>query len=210
MDVSDPPREACPPPELRVGRRSLVVLAGMPGAGKSTVLARLRAPAPWPVLDSDQVRSRLCRGPLGRVAYRRYRPLVHVVHRTRILWCCATSSAPVVAHEPATRGSTRALLALFGAATRRERVLVWLHAEPHEALAGQRARGRMIRERSFRGHVRRGLRVHRRLLEGRLPRGWHRVRLLSRVQARRGIRVAVRGELHPVRWGAGCCREGGG
>ncbi|MBE9374388.1 AAA family ATPase [Saccharopolyspora sp. HNM0983] len=193
---------------MRVGRRSLVVLAGMPGAGKSTVLARLRAPAGWPVLDSDQVRARLRHGPLGRLPYRWYRPLVHFAHRARILWCCAVSGAPVVAHEPATRRSTRALLALFGAATRRERVLVWLHAEPHEALAGQRARGRMIRERSFRRHVRRALRMHRRLLDGRPLRGWHRVHLLSRTQAGRGVRVAAHGELHPVRRGGGHGRGG--
>ncbi|MGP4017884.1 AAA family ATPase [Saccharopolyspora sp. 5N708] len=176
---------------MPIGRRSLVVLAGLPGAGKSTVLGKLHGSAGVSTLDSEQVRARLRKVLPARLPYRYYRPVVHLVHRTRIAWFCLRASGPVVAHEPATRATTRAMLLLFGWLTGRQRVLVWLHAEPREALAGQQARGRLIRPRSFLRHVRRAEEMHWKLRDGQPPYGWHRVHLFTRDQVEDGLQLDV-------------------
>ncbi|RKT85882.1 AAA domain-containing protein [Saccharopolyspora antimicrobica] len=183
---------ANPPPTVRVGRRSLVVLAGLPGAGKSTVLGKLRSDAGISALDSEQVRARLREVLPARLPYRYYRPVVHLAHRSRIAWYCLTTSGPVVAHEPATRATTRAMLVAFGWLSGRQRVLVWLHADPRDALAGQQQRGRLIRRTSFQRHVQRADRMYRRLRGGEVPRGWQQVRLLTRDEAAHGLRLDVR------------------
>ncbi|WP_406689034.1 AAA family ATPase [Saccharopolyspora sp. ID03-671] len=191
MDISDAsPVSAHPTPSVRVGRRTLVVLAGVPGAGKSTVLAKLRASSDVVRLDSEQVRARLRELSPG-VAYRYYRPLVHLAHRSRIAWSCLVARGPVVAHEPATRASTRMLLLVFARLTGRRTVLVWLHADAGSALDGQRARGRLIRSGSFRRHVLRAERMHRRLLAGETLPGWRRVHLFTREQVAGGLRLDV-------------------
>ncbi|MGW3469213.1 AAA family ATPase [Saccharopolyspora sp. NPDC000995] len=192
MDISDVlPPPASPPPTVRVSRRSLVVLAGLPGAGKSTVLRKLHGGNDISTLDSDQVRARLRKVLPVHLPYRYYRPLVHLVHRSRIAWKCLRTSGPVVAHEPATRATTRVLLLMFGWLTARQRVLVWLHADAREALAGQRARGRLIRSRSFQRHVLRADRMDHRLRGGAAPRGWSRVHLFTRNQVVDGLRLDV-------------------
>lgn len=167
-----------------------MVLAGLPGAGKSTALDKLRADSGVLRLDSDQVRSRL-RAALPAVPYRYYRPLVHASHRCRIALACVLARGPVVAHEPATRAGTRALLLLMARLSGRKAVLLWLHADAGEALRGQRSRGRLIRSRSFERHARRAGRVHRELLAGNPPPGWSAVRRLTREEVAAGLRVEV-------------------
>lgn len=194
MEISDEyPACAGPPPVLRVGRRSLVVLAGLPGAGKSTVLGKLRADPGVVVLDSEQVRAALRPRLPANIPYRWYRPVVHLTHRARIAWYCAVASGPVLAHEPSTRAGTRAMLVVFGWLTGRSRVLVWLHADPREALAGQYARGRLIRKRSFRKHARRAVRMHVALLAGKHPLGWHEVRMFTRRDLEKGLLLRAPG-----------------
>ncbi|MDA3629828.1 AAA family ATPase [Saccharopolyspora oryzae] len=176
---------------MQVGRRSLVVLAGLPGAGKSTVLGKLSSDADISTLDSEQVRARLREVLPGWLPYRYYRPVVHLAHRTRIVWFCLTAPGPVVAHEPATRATTRALLLAFGWMSGRQRVLVWLYADPDDALAGQQQRGRLIRRTSFARHVQRADRMHRRLRDGATPRGWRQAHLLTREEVSSGLRLDV-------------------
>ncbi|WP_433869762.1 AAA family ATPase [Saccharopolyspora sp. CA-218241] len=175
-------------------RRSLVVLAGLPGAGKSTALRKLGGDVSRVVvLDSEQVRAVLRVRLPDSLEYRYYRPLVHLLHRARILWYCVAARDPVLAHEPATRASTRLMLLLFAALSGRRAVLLWLHADAGEALAGQRARGRLIRSRSFRRHIARAGRMHVRLVGGAVPAGWSAVAVLTRRQVSDGLRLEVRG-----------------
>lgn len=224
MDSSEAPLPVSPH-ILRVPCRSLVVFAGIPGAGKSTALDDLRqrhrpdqrsypglertgpirpVPSiPLVVVDSDQVRARLRRATPRGFAYRWYRPLVHLLHRIRIAWCCVRSSGPVVAHEPATRASTRVWLALCGWLTGRRCVLVWLHVDAGVALSGQRSRGRQIRPWAFARHVRRAERLYELLHAGVSPGGWHWVHVLTRNDLAVGLVVQVackgsRGDLRPV------------
>ncbi|GAA0632733.1 AAA family ATPase [Kutzneria viridogrisea] len=169
---------------IRLDHRDLLVVCGLPGAGKSTLLRRVEVD-PVPVLDSDQVRHRLRSLLPARTPYRWYRPLVHAWHRARIVRHAALTRGPVVVHEPSTRATTRALLALVGFLTRRPVRMLWLDVSPEQALAGQHQRGRTVRPRSFARHVRRAQRVRAALLAGRVPRGWRSARLLSRQGADR-------------------------
>ncbi|MFD1149362.1 AAA family ATPase [Saccharothrix hoggarensis] len=166
---------------VAVRPRSLIVLAGLPGAGKSTLLATADTGGePAVVLDSDQVRTRLRALFPKAVPYRVYRPLVHLVHRLRILWFAITASGLLLVHEPSTRPSTRAGLVAVGALTNRPRHFLWLDASAEEALSGQVKRGRLIRSRSFARHVRRAARLRARFAAGAPPRGWHGLTLLTR------------------------------
>lgn len=166
---------------VAVRPRSLIVLAGLPGAGKSTLLAAAdTGGAPAVVLDSDQVRTRLRALFPKAVPYRLYRPLVHFVHRARILWFAITATGLLLVHEPSTRPTTRAGLVAVGVLTNRPRHFLWLDASPEEALSGQVKRGRLIRSRSFTRHVRRAAGLRARFAAGVPPRGWQGLTLLTR------------------------------
>ncbi|MEQ0562039.1 AAA family ATPase [Amycolatopsis sp. NEAU-NG30] len=178
------------PAVLELGPRDMLVVAGLPGAGKTTML-RHAAPG-LPVLDSDEVRARLG-AVVPSVPYRWYRPLVHACHRLRIAGRAFAADGPIVVHEPSTRASTRALLALIGAATGRSVRLLFLDVTAEQALAGQHSRGRLVRPRSFARHVRRVGKWREELLAGRVPPGWREVRVIDRHQAERTRLVA--GEL---------------
>ncbi|MEU6150516.1 AAA family ATPase [Actinosynnema sp. NPDC047251] len=166
---------------VAVAPRALVVLAGLPGAGKTTLLAGVdTGGASAIVLDSDQVRAYL-RGVFpATLPYRFYRPLVHLAHRSRILWFALTSSDLLLVHEPSTRPTTRAGLVLVGLASWRPRHFMWLDASPEQALSGQVQRGRLIRSRSFSRHVRRAAALRERFAAGKAPRGWQALTVLTR------------------------------
>ncbi|MFD8495115.1 AAA family ATPase [Amycolatopsis sp. NPDC059657] len=165
------------PLTVELGPRDLLVVAGLPGAGKTTMLREVRE---LPVLDSDQVRARMRVLLPAWVPYRLYRPIVHAWHRLRVVGHAAGATGPVIVHEPSTRASTRTLLALVAALTGRRIHLLWLDVTAEEALAGQRARGRLIRPRSFARHVRRAERFRRSLLAHRVPAGWSSARVTTR------------------------------
>lgn len=175
--------------------RALLLIAGMPGAGKTTLLQRLWASRNSPsdsvvVLDSDAIRAALARRwPMA--PYRRYRPLVHLLHRL-VIGRAALGTVPVlVVHLPATGAPTRAALAGLALLTGREAHVVWLDADPRQARAGQLARGRVVSAGSFARHSRRAIAITRRLRQGdRLP-GWRSATLLDRTTARRGIVLYV-------------------
>jgi predicted kinase len=177
------------PTVIELDPRDLLVVAGLPGAGKTTLLRH--AAGGLPVLDSDQVRARLAEVFPAAVPYRWYRPLVHAGHRLRVVGRAVAGDGPLVVHEPSTRASTRALLALVGALAGRPVRLLFLDVTAEQALAGQRSRGRVIRPRSFERHVRRAAKWREELLAGRVPPGWHSVRVIDRAGAE-GTRLVAR------------------
>ncbi len=63
------------PTIIELGRQDLLVVAGLPGAGKTTMLRH--AAGALPVLDSDEVRERLTAVLPKSTPYRCYRPFVH-------------------------------------------------------------------------------------------------------------------------------------
>ncbi|WP_320109493.1 hypothetical protein [Amycolatopsis mediterranei] len=97
------------PTVIELGPRDLLVVAGLPGAGKTTMLRH--AVAGLPVLDSDQVRARLGAVVPSVVPYRCYRPVVHAWHRLRIVGCALGPAllsvvrcrVPVTLHRPERR-----------------------------------------------------------------------------------------------------------
>ncbi len=175
------------PTRLRLPGRTLLLVAGMPGSGKSTLLAGLPASPGLVVLDSDAHRAALGRRFAG-LPYRRYRPLVHLLHRLALVRAARSDAATVAVHLPATGIPTRAAVVLLALLTGRTAHLLWLHANPDEALSGQHDRGRLVPSGSFAAHARRAVATHRRLLRshGRV-RGFSGVTLLDRPAARAGL-----------------------
>lgn len=176
-----------------VHKRSFVLVAGIPGAGKSRLLKRLRhgraGPAPV-VLDSEPVREWLrARLPAG-TPYGVYRALVHLWHRLRLVVAMFALVGPVVVHLPATAAYTRAAVLVLAVLAFRRRYLVWVDSEPEQARRGQLGRGRVLPRRCFDRHARRGAAFAAELRGGRVPAGWHRVTLVDRRQAAHGLMLA--------------------
>ncbi|MFB9470974.1 AAA family ATPase [Nonomuraea salmonea] len=147
---------------LRYPPGSLVILTGLPGAGKTTLLRRLyglRGTESRPltagtvvVIDSAQSR-RHWDGRLTWAPYPVRRAVVFVTHVSRIRRALARG-APVVAHN---RGCGPYVLRAFAWLARRHGAhfhLLLLDAPAEEALAGQRARGRVVAPRTFARHRR--------------------------------------------------------
>ena len=131
---------------------AVVVVAGLPGAGKTTLVAsEPRA------LDSDALREAWAPW-LAPVPYRLWRPLVHAWHWVGI-WRALARPEGVVVVRPFTSAWLRRLV-LRRARRRHPAVhLVVVDATPAEARAGQQARGRSVRDRAMRRHERRWARA---------------------------------------------------
>ena len=167
--------------------RALLVVGGLPGAGKTTFLRRAVRDEEAIVLDSDRVRRRY-RMLLGDGApYALFRPLVHIEHYVRIWWALR-AHRPLVVHECATRSLVRRWLARGAIRHGRSAHLLLIDVSPDVAYARQIARRRVVRRRSMRGHVRRWRRLRRQLdsRAGRLTiagEGYTTIRLLTSAAA---------------------------
>ncbi|MBW5487210.1 ATP-binding protein, partial [Streptomyces bambusae] len=136
------------PDRLAFGEGDVVVVSGLPGGGKSTLIKRA---APGGGIDSQDVRERWERRMPSRLPYAVFRPAVRVAHYWG-LWRAAVSGTSLVVHDCGTQTWVRALLAR--AARRRGKALhlLLLDATPQEALAGQAARGRGVSAYAFARH----------------------------------------------------------
>jgi hypothetical protein len=157
----------------------------MPGAGKSTLLGGLRRRRGLTVLDSETHRVALARR-FPRLAYRRYRPLVHLLHRLAVIRAACSGTPTVVVHLPATAASTQTAVALLALLTGRAAHLLWLHVDPGDARRGQYDRGRVVPSRSFAGHARRAAGTDDRLLR-RGPAGFRGTTVLDRSASGAGL-----------------------
>jgi hypothetical protein len=180
------------PVVIALPARSLVLVAGVPGAGKSALLAGLPTGPGVLVVDSQDQRDALPRWLTEAVRYRVYRPLVHLRHRLAIVAAAAAGPATVVVHLPATSWRTQAVVALLAALTRRGAHLVWLDVDPAVALHGQRRRGRTVPGRAFAAHARRAAATTARLRAGQVQAGWRGVTVLDRAAMRAGVVLDVR------------------
>ncbi|MDP4506150.1 AAA family ATPase [Nonomuraea turcica] len=148
---------------VRYPSGSLVILTGLPGAGKTTLLQRLyglhgaeSAPVVRDmvmVIDSSQSR-RHWDGRMTWAPYPLRRAVVFVTHLTRIRRALAGGQS-VIAHN---RGCGPYVLRGFAWLARRHGAafhLLLLDAPAEAALAGQRARGRVVAPRTFARHQRR-------------------------------------------------------
>ena len=178
------------PVRLHVPGRTLVLVAGLPGAGKSTLLATLPPDDSTVVLDSEQARERLSRLLPEGTRYGAYRWAVHMMHRLAVIGAVLTGPDTVVVHLPSTTDGIRTAIRRLARLAGRDPHLLWVHAEPADALAGQHVRGRVVRPEAFAAHAARAGGVADRLRREGPPPGWTSARVLDRSCAHRGLRMA--------------------
>jgi predicted kinase len=117
--------------ELSFPSDAVVVVAGVPGAGKTTLIRRAVDRDVARVVDTDDRRD------AGR------RRLLYPGHYARIVAAIA-GPRPVVIHSRGTHPAARRAIAALAALCGRPAHLVLLDAARDEAEAGQRARGRTV------------------------------------------------------------------
>jgi predicted kinase len=172
--------------ELSFPADAVVVVAGVPGAGKTTLIRRTVDREVARVLDTDDRRKAGAR----RLLYAR--------HYIGIVAALA-GRRPVVIHSRGTHPAARRAIAALAALRGRPAHLVMLDADRDEAEAGQRARGRTVAAAEM------DLQLARwRRLMARRPahEGWASVAVLDRAQAA-GVEAfafepAARAELTPA------------
>ncbi|WP_327239764.1 ATP-binding protein [Streptomyces sp. NBC_01318] len=167
------------PRGLHFAAGDVVVVSGLPGSGKSTLIQRavtVRA------IDSQDTRDRWAQRVPRLLPYALYRPLVRVAHYWG-LWRALRSGDSVVVHDCGTQAWVRGWLARD--ARRRGRVLhlVLLDVTPQVARDGQRERGRGVSGYAFARHRRAVGRLLRDTEAGILPTGCCSAVLLDREAA---------------------------
>ncbi|MFJ7772611.1 AAA family ATPase [Streptomyces sp. NPDC097107] len=172
-------RDGRSPHALLFGPRDLVVITGLPGSGKSTLMERtVRGPR----IDSQDTRDRWDRRMPRFLPYGLYRPLVRLAHYAG-LRRALRSGEGVVVHDCGTQAWVRGWLARE--ARRRDGTLhlLLLDVDAGEALAGQRERGRGVSRYAFLRHRTASTRLLRAVTEGTLPAGCTSAILLDRAAA---------------------------
>lgn len=144
------------PGTLRYPAQDLVVVTGLPGSGKSTLMRRC---ARARIVDSQQAREHVEAALPGRLPYALYRPLVRLQHY-RGLQLALLAGGPLVVHDCGTLPWVRRWLARTAARQGRRLHLILLDASPEQAALGQRERGRRVSAYAFGRHRLATARLH--------------------------------------------------
>jgi predicted kinase len=155
------------PHGLRFGAADLVVVTGLPGSGKSTLMRRA---VTGPRIDSQDTRDRWDDRLARRLPYAVYRPLVRLAHYAglrRVL----RSGAGAVVHDCGTQAWVRRWLAREARRRGGTLHLLLLDVTPGTALDGQRERGRGVSRYAFARHRGAVTRLLRSVEKGDLPEG---------------------------------------
>lgn len=178
------------PAVLRYGASDLLVVTGLPGAGKSTLMARC---AHAPLVDSQQVREKYQAWLPSWLPYPAFRPLVRGSHYLGLVGAMR-AGGPLVIHDCGTVPAVRSWVARAARRQGRSLHLLFIDADPRDARAGQLARGRALPVRQFDRHRVVAQRTRERLSAASgPPRGWSSAVLVSRAGAR---------ELEAITFGA--------
>ncbi|ROR45950.1 AAA family ATPase [Kitasatospora cineracea] len=137
------------PARLAYPADDVLVVSGLPGSGKSTLMRRC---ARARVIDSQHTRARFARA-LPGVPYALYRPLVRLAHYLR-LRAAVRAGGPLVVHDCGTLPWVRRALARATVRQGRRLHLLLLDATPAQAADGQRRRGRRVSRYAFARHRR--------------------------------------------------------
>ena len=134
----------------------VVLVGGVPGAGKTTAIARVAAELPAvDALDPESFREVVRRRLPESTDYAVYRPLVHILHTLqvlRVLLRGPVAGRTLVVHDPATRPRRRRLFARLARLRGWEPVLLYVDVPRVLAETGQVLRGRVVDPVSFAGH----------------------------------------------------------
>ncbi|MEU0403557.1 AAA family ATPase [Streptomyces sp. NPDC006197] len=167
------------PRSLTFAAGDLVVVSGLPGSGKSTLMKRAARSG---AVDSQDARERWEARMPRLLPYAVYRPLVRIAHYAalrRVL----RSGASVIVHDCGTQSWVRGWLAREARRRGRALHLLLLDVTPDTARAGQHARGRGVSAYAFGRHRRAVGRLLRAAESGSLPHGCASVTLLDRAAA---------------------------
>ncbi|MBB4891170.1 putative kinase [Streptomyces olivoverticillatus] len=162
----------------------LLVVSGLPGSGKSTLIRRTVAALDARgrvvhCVDSQDARERIERRTPPWLPYAVYRPLVRLAHYAA-LRRALRSDAGVVVHDCGQRAWVRRWLARDARRRGAEAHMLLLAVGPDLARAGQRSRGREVSPRAFRRHRRAMARLVDGVTNGQLPDGTASVAVLDR------------------------------
>ncbi|MEU2714957.1 AAA family ATPase [Streptomyces sp. NPDC007205] len=177
------------PHALLFGPEDLVVVTGLPGSGKSTLMRRAVS---GPRIDSQDMRDRFAARLPRALPYALYRPLVRLAHYAGLRRALRTGEGLVV-HDCGTQRWVRAWLTR--AARRRGGTLhlLLLDVAPGTAREGQRTRGQGVSRYAFRRHRRTTARLLDTVERGELPAGCGSAVLLDRTAADTLRRIAFNG-----------------
>ncbi|MFF3940051.1 AAA family ATPase [Streptomyces phaeofaciens] len=164
------------PHGLLFGPHDLVVVTGLPGSGKSTLMRRA---VTGPRIDSQDTRDRWDARAPRFLPYALYRPLVRLAHYVGLRRALRTG-AGVVVHDCGTQAWVRDWLAREARRRGGTLHLLLLDVTPGTALEGQRERGRGVSRYAFLRHRTAAARLLRAVERGRLPVGVGSAVLLDR------------------------------
>ncbi|MFR9674485.1 AAA family ATPase [Streptomyces sp. TR06-5] len=165
---------------LRFPAGDRVVVSGLPGSGKSTLMRRAATGA-GPVLriDSQDTRERWAQRLPDLLPYALYRPFVRAAHYAGLRRSLA-SEASLLVHDCGTQGWVRRWLAADARRRGRGLHLIVIDVPASVALAGQAQRGRGVSRYAFLRHRRAVARLLAEAEAGRLPDGCTSVTVLDR------------------------------
>ncbi|MGC9536358.1 AAA family ATPase [Streptomyces sp. UG1] len=177
------------PHALLFAPEDLVVITGLPGSGKSTLMRRA---VKGIRIDSQDTRDRWDARFSGLLPYAIYRPLVRLAHYAG-LRRALRSGEGVVVHDCGTQAWVRGWLAREARRRGGTLHLLLLDVTPDTALEGQRERGRGVSRYAFLRHRRAAGHLLRSVEKGRLPRGCDSAVLLDREAANALRRIGFTG-----------------
>ncbi|MEV1063756.1 AAA family ATPase [Streptomyces sp. NPDC050263] len=177
------------PHGLLFGPRDLVVVTGLPGSGKSTLMKRAVKGAR---IDSQDTRDRWDARAPRFLPYALYRPLVRLAHYAGLRRALRGGQG-VVVHDCGTQAWVRDWLAREARRRGGTLHLILLDVGADQALEGQRERGRGVSRYAFLRHRRAAARLLRSVEKGSLPEGCASAVLLDRPAANVLRRIAFTG-----------------